>query len=57
MTKVSRFLKDESGATAIEYGLIAALIGVGIIVSARALGVQLTAVFSYITGQLNTAIN
>ena len=57
MTKVSRFLNDESGATAIEYGLIAALIGVGIIVSARALGLQLTAVFGYISGQLNTAIN
>jgi pilus assembly protein Flp/PilA len=28
----SRFVKDESGATAIEYGLIAAIIGVGIIV-------------------------
>jgi len=32
MTMFSRFMKDESGATAIEYGLIAALIGVGIIV-------------------------
>ena len=57
MTKVSRFLKDESGATAIEYGLIAALIGVGIIISARALGTQLSLVFGYITTQLGTAIN
>ena len=32
---VVRFLKDESGATAIEYGLIAALIAVGIIAAAR----------------------
>ncbi|MGZ5916981.1 MAG: Flp family type IVb pilin [Methyloceanibacter sp.] len=31
-TVVSRFLKDESGATAIEYGLIAAVVAVGIIV-------------------------
>jgi pilus assembly protein Flp/PilA len=29
---VTRFVKDESGATAIEYGLIAAIVGVGIIV-------------------------
>ena len=35
---VTRFVKDESGATAIEYGLIAALISVGIIVGATALG-------------------
>jgi pilus assembly protein Flp/PilA len=35
---VSRFLQDESGATAIEYGLISALIAVGIIASARILG-------------------
>ena len=34
---VARFVKDESGATAIEYGLIAALIAVGIIVAAREL--------------------
>ena len=39
MTKlVSRFLKDESGATAIEYGLIAALISVALITGAGALG-------------------
>ena len=37
---VVRFLKDESGATAIEYGLIAALIAVAIIGGARALGTQ-----------------
>jgi pilus assembly protein Flp/PilA len=35
---VKRFLNDESGATAIEYGLIAALIAVAIIGGARALG-------------------
>ena len=55
MTKVSRFLKDESGATAIEYGLIAALIGVGIIVASRALGTQISALFTYISGQLSAA--
>ncbi len=41
MTKLfSRFLKDESGATAIEYGLIAALISVALIAGATTLGGQ-----------------
>ena len=35
---VTRFLKDESGATAIEYGLIAALISITIIAAANAIG-------------------
>jgi len=35
---VTRFMNDESGATAIEYGLIAALISVGIITAATSLG-------------------
>ena len=43
MKNVVRFLKDESGATAIEYGLIAALIAVGIIAAARGLGSQIGA--------------
>jgi pilus assembly protein Flp/PilA len=42
---VSRFVKDESGATAIEYGLIATLIGVAIIVGATALGGALNDTF------------
>ena len=40
------FLRDEDGAAAIEYGLIAALIAVGIIVGATALGVQLDGIFA-----------
>jgi pilus assembly protein Flp/PilA len=52
MTIFSRFFKDESGATAIEYGLIAALIAVVIIAAVRALGVELTAVFGDITTAL-----
>ena len=43
---VSRFMKDESGATAIEYGLIATLIGVAIIAGATALGTTLNNTFS-----------
>ena len=41
----SRFLKDESGATAIEYGLIAALIAVAIIGGAGALGTNINGKF------------
>ena len=47
MTKfLTRFKTDETGATAVEYGLIAALIAVGVIVSARALGVQISVTFN-----------
>lgn len=41
-----KFLKDESGATAIEYGLLAALIGVAIIGGASALGVSISGLFT-----------
>jgi pilus assembly protein Flp/PilA len=44
------FLRDEEGVTAIEYGLIAALIAVAIIVGATAIGVNLNAIFTYIAG-------
>jgi len=43
------FLKDESGATAIEYGLIAALIAVVIITAVTAVGTQLSATFNTIS--------
>ena len=43
-----RFWKDESGVTAIEYGLIAALVGLAIIVGATALGGKLNTLFSNI---------
>jgi pilus assembly protein Flp/PilA len=55
MNIFARFAKDESGATAIEYGLIAALISVGIIVAATALGGSLSNLFNRISGQLNNA--
>jgi len=41
MTNLSRFIRDESGATAIEYGLIAALIAVVIITGLTAIGTSL----------------
>ena len=43
---LSKFAKDESGATAIEYGLIAALIAVAIIVALTSVGTNLTATFT-----------
>jgi pilus assembly protein Flp/PilA len=52
----ARFMKDESGATAIEYGLIAALIAVGIIVAATTLGGSLSDLFNSISGTLDDAI-
>ncbi len=48
----ARFAKDESGATAIEYGLIATLIAVAIIVGATAVGTQLNATFTTISNDL-----
>ena len=51
-TVFSRFLKDESGATAIEYSLIAALIGVAVISAVKMLGTTLSAKFSGISGNL-----
>lgn len=48
----ARFVKDESGATAIEYGLIAALVAVICITGLTTLGGNLTALFSGIAGKL-----
>ncbi|MEL6921699.1 MAG: Flp family type IVb pilin [Pseudomonadota bacterium] len=48
----ARFIKDESGATAIEYGLIAALIALAIIVGATALGSSLNQKFDTISKQI-----
>lgn len=49
---ITDFLSDEEGATAIEYGLIAALIGVAIIAAVRAVGTNLGATFSSIESAL-----
>ena len=47
-----QFVRDEEGVTAIEYGLIAALIAVAIILAVTAVGTNLNAIFTYIAGQL-----
>ncbi len=49
---VMRFVKDESGATAIEYGLIAASIAVVIITAVQLLGTNLTTTFNSVAGAL-----
>jgi len=49
---VTRFMKDESGATAIEYGLIVALIAVVIITAVSAVGNSLSTQFTTINGKL-----
>lgn len=54
MKLVSRFFKDESGATAIEYGLIAALIAVVIIGAVTALGTGLDTTFTAVSTELGS---
>ena len=55
MSLFARFAKDESGATAIEYGLIAALIAVGIIAAATLLGGNLATLFNGIANSLSNS--
>ena len=55
MTLVRRFLNDESGATAIEYGLIAGLVAVAIIAALTALGSSLNNLFSDISDTVNAS--
>jgi len=52
---IARFITDEEGATAIEYGLIAALVAVAIIAALTALGGSLNGIFTTVTTELNTA--
>jgi pilus assembly protein Flp/PilA len=51
-TSFARFVNDESGATAIEYGLIAAGIAVAILTAVNAVGGSLTVLFNDIAGKL-----
>ena len=52
MVTFKKFIRDESGATAIEYGLIAAGISVAIITVVQGLGTKLTSIFTDITSKL-----
>ena len=56
MTKLINLIRDEEGATAIEYGLIAALIAAGIVTATMALGDQVVATFEYIQQQMALAM-
>lgn len=55
MTKLSRFLKDDSGVTAIEYGLIAAGIGVSIVAIVFTVGSDLAGIFGKVSSELQQA--
>lgn len=56
MQGVNRFIRDEEGVTAIEYGLLAALIAVMIIAGATVIGTQLDLTFGFIGTELETAV-
>ena len=53
--KMTGLLSDESGATAIEYGLIAALVSVVAIVALTSLGVSLRTIFNIVSTELQSA--
>lgn len=52
---VRHFVKSEKGATAIEYGLIAALVSVAAIIALGAMGDSLEGIFNVVSSQLNSA--
>jgi len=52
---LAKFAKEESGATAIEYALIAAIVGIGIITALNSLKTQLNATFNQVSTDLTTA--
>ena len=53
---IRSFVADESGATAIEYGLIAALVSVAAIAALRGMGNSLTNLFTLVSGELQSAV-
>jgi pilus assembly protein Flp/PilA len=55
VTAVKTFIADENGVTAIEYGLIAALIGVVMATAADTIGDRLKLAFEFIQGKLPTS--
>ncbi len=54
MKLLSKFFNDQSGATAIEYGLIAAGISVAIIVTVNTLGSSLDGTFTFVNDEMNS---
>ena len=55
MSFLKAFLKDESGATLIEYGLVAALVSVAAIIALQLLGSELQVIFNTVTSYLASA--
>jgi pilus assembly protein Flp/PilA len=53
---IKRFVQDESGATAIEYGLIAALVSVAAILALQSLGGSLNSMFTRVSDTLGSAV-
>lgn len=51
-TKLARFMKEDEGVTAIEYGLIAALIAIVIILAVQAVGTNLSTIFQSVADAL-----
>ena len=56
LSKIRSFVTDESGATAIEYGLIAALVSVAAIGALTAMGTSLNTMFTTVSTQLDSAV-
>lgn len=56
MTKFVRFVKDESGATAIEYALIAAAMGLALVTAMPWLAGAITGKFSSLAGQISSGV-
>lgn len=53
---LKQFGRDESGATAIEYGLIAALVSVAAVAALTSLGGSLASMFDYVASTLDSAV-
>jgi pilus assembly protein Flp/PilA len=53
VTQLKQFAADQSGATAIEYALIAVLVGIAIITSVTALGDSLSSIFGIVASQVD----
>lgn len=56
MVKILKFLSDEEGATALEYGLLAALIAAAIVASVTNLGQVILNAFNFITAAMQAAV-
>ena len=53
---IKKFLQNESGATAIEYGLIAALISVAAVTALTSVGTSLSSMFEHVSDDVDTAV-